>query len=261
MNPVPRVILAGGRASAELAAEIKCTVRALALFRGRRLLDLVVDALAAGDPAPPVSVIGDVDDDPAYARIPDQGDFVSNVMAGVKAHRDAEWILITSADMPFLTSAVVAEFERDGRALAADRSADLIFPVVPVAACYARYPGIKRTAVRLRDGTFTGGNLMLARPAFLLETQELLGRAYGARKHPFRLAAMLGPPTVARLLVSQLAWPAALSVAQLERAAGRLVGGRVAALVSGSPELATDLDRPSDFVAAARFAGDAAPVG
>ncbi len=254
MSAIPRVVLAGGRASPELAVQIGGSVRAMALFGGKRLIDLVVEALAAADGGAPVTVVGDLPDSATYARVPDQGDYVSNLLAGVARHAGDEWILITSADMPFLTGKVVARFTENALLAAAARGAAVVYPVVLVSACYARYPGIKRTSVKLLEGEFTGGNMMLARPSFFMDRRDLLARTFAARKNPFRLAWMLGPDTVARLAVSQLISPRALDIPGLEAKVGRLVQGRVATLVSVDPELATDLDKPADFVMADRYA-------
>jgi hypothetical protein len=260
MSGIPRVILAGGRAAPELAAEIKHSIRAMAVFQGRMLLDIVVEALLRADPTAPITVVGDVPDAPAYSRIADQGDFVHNVLAGVGANADVEWLLITSADLPFLTGPTITDFVRAALTLAATTQADLIYPIVPVSECYARYPGIKRTAIKLAEGEFTGGNMMLARPGFLLHNRGLLGRTYDARKNPLRLASMLGIETVARLALSQTLAPGFLKLALLEKRVGGLVGGTVAALACQHPEIATDLDRPSDFAAAAAYANEERPA-
>lgn len=256
---IPRVVLAGGRVSPEMAAQIGGPIRAAALFNNRRLIDIVLGALEEADPAAQVTVVGDLETGPSVVPIKDHGDFVSNVLAGVARHATSEWVIVTSADMPFLSAAIISHFLEQALTIAG-QGVDLVYPVVPVSACYAKYPGIKRTAVRLREGELTGGNLMLARPMFFLDRRDLLARTYAARKHPFRLAAMLGLGTVTRLLVSQLIAPQALTIAMLEERVGRLVQGQVRALVSKSPELATDLDRPSDF-AIAESIMSGGPVG
>jgi len=210
-----------------------------------------VDALRAADPGAPISAVGDVPEVPGCTHIPDQGDFVGNLLAGISAHASAECVLVSSADLPFLTGPVVAAFVRESLTLAATRRANIVYPIVPVSDCYARYPGIKRTAIKVREGEFTGGNMMLVSPAFLLQKKELLARTYAARKNPFRLAAMLGLGTVARLVISQVVAPNVLPLSLLEMRVGALLGGTAVALVSRSPEIATDVDRPSDFEALA----------
>ena len=249
MNGIPCVVLAGGKAKPEMEAVIGHSNRALAVFQGKTLLCRVVEALREADPLNRLCVVGDVPEDAAYARKPDAGDFVANVLSGVTEFAEQPFVLITTSDLPFLTGEVAADFIRQSLALAEASGADVIYPVVPVSACYSRFPGVKRTAVRLKEGEFTGGNLMLVRPSFLLPREKHLSELYAARKYPLRLALMLGPGIILRLLLAQTIAASFLSIPRLEASASRLFRGTARALLSNAPEIATDLDRPSDFVA------------
>ena len=252
-SSLPCVVLAGGKAKPDIIALTGQSNRSQVVVRGKTLLRHVIDALhtagADGGTLGPIAVVGDVGGDAAYTVVGDSGDFVGNVFAGLACFPDAPYVLITTSDLPFLTGAVVGEFARGAMALAQSEQADIIYPVVPVALCYERFPGVKRTALRLREGRFTGGNLVLARPGFLLAHHARIKDAYAARKTPLRLAAMLGVGMIGRLALSQKVHPGLLTIPLLEARAGRLLGGRARAYLSQSPELATDLDRPSDFEA------------
>jgi molybdopterin-guanine dinucleotide biosynthesis protein A len=260
-NPisVPTVILAGGKSKPDMVALTGQTNRALVSVNGKTMLGHVVDAITGagpqGCPLGAITVIGDLPDDPAYTRLPDSGDFVTNILAGLNAHRDAPFVLVSTADLPFLTAAAVAEFVRLAQAHAEQTDAALIYPIVPLATCYERFPGIRRTALRLRDGEFTGGNLVLVRPQFLLTHSARIAAAYAARKSPVQLARMLGLGTLGRVLLSQKVSPGLLSVAFLEMRVSRLLGGPCRALTCNSAEIATDVDRPSDFVAIEKMQG------
>jgi hypothetical protein len=243
------VVLAGGKARPDLIAATGQTNRALVIVNGKTLLEHSVDALRASPLCGSVTVVGDVPESADYAHLPDAGDFVSNVLAGATASAEAPFLLLASADMPFLTGEVVTTFLREALALAQESGAGLIYPVVPVGDCYARFPGVRRTSLRLKEGELTGGNLMLARPHFLLAQKDRLAAAYAARKSPLRLAAMLGPETVLRLLFSQPFAPQLLTIPLLEAQVSRLLGGPARALLTHHPEIATDLDRASDFAA------------
>jgi len=247
----PCVVLAGGKPRPELQAAIGHSNRALAVVRGKPMLQHVTDAVRAAQPGATaaITVVGDLPDAVDYSRLPDGGDIASNLFAGLEMYRKAPFVLIATADLPFLTAPTVAAFVRQATDLAESSGAGLIYPVVPVSACYARFPGIRRTALRLRDGEVTGGNLALVRPEFLLTHRERIAAAYAARKSPLRLAFMLGPGTVGRLIGSQMLSPRLLSIAMLEAHVSRLLGGPARALICDLPELATDLDRPADFAA------------
>ena len=64
-----------------------------------------------------------------------------------------------------------------------------------------RDASLVRTALRLRDGEFTGGNLVLVRPRFLLTQNARIAAAYAARKSPVQLARLLGIGTLGRVIV------------------------------------------------------------
>ena len=246
---IPGVILAGGKAKPEMEALTGQSNRALTLVQGRTLLEVVTDALARAGNVGPLTVVGDVPDDPRYERLPDGGDFVANVTAGAQAFPDAEFLLVATSDLPFLTGPITADFVRDALAKAAQTNADILYPIVPVAECYARFPHVKRTSLRLREGVFTGGNLMLIRPSFLLARREWIAESYAARKSVLKIARILGPGAIVRLAISQKFAPNLLTLNWLENRVSGLIGATGRALVCHAPEIATDLDRPSDFAA------------
>lgn len=242
---VPAIVLAGGKAKPELAARIGQTNRALAVVNGKTLLAHVTDALTGVSAG--ITVVGDVPPSEAYGVIADTGSLVENVCAGLDPLADAPYALLATSDLPFLTQDAVSEFLDGAVALCQSSGAALIYPIVSVDTCYATFPGIRRTAVRLREGQFTGGNLMLVRPGFLLGQRRRISEAYSARKSVVRLGRMLGGGAIVRLLLSQLISPQLLTIPYLEQRASRLLGGPARALISTRPEIATDLDKPADF--------------
>ena len=106
---------------------------------------------------------------------------------------------------------------------------------------------MKRTYLRLTNGMFTGGNLVLVRPDALLRQRDLVRRTYAARKQPLRLAAMLGWGVLWRLLCRRL------SVADAAAAVSRLLGVRSQAVITEHAELGADVDHVSDLETMARF--------
>ncbi len=237
--------MAGGTAKPDMIQATGITNRALIPIDGRPMLSYVVEALRAAAGVGQITVVGDLPDSEDYARIRDGGGFVENLFVGLEACRDSEYALVATADIPFISAEAVDDFTRNGMSL----GADVVYPVVRVEECYRRFPGVKRTAVSLRDGKLTGGNMVLMRTAFMLAHRDRIAAAYAARKQPLRLALMLGLGTTARAAVALTVAPSLLSIAQLERATGRMLGGTARAYISPYPEIATDIDRPSDLEA------------
>ena len=243
------MILAGGKSKPDMVALTGQNNRALVVVNGRTLLECVTDALHGAPEVGPLCVVGDMPPDTRYTVLPDGGDFVANVTAGASAYPDAPLMLVATSDLPFLTAEVVSAFVREGAAHMETTGAEILYPIVPVAECYTQYPNVKRTSLRLREGVFTGGNLMLVRPQFLITRQQWIADAYAARKSVPAIARMLGIGAILRLIVSQKAAPNLLPLAWLENRISQLLDARARALICHAPELATDLDKPADFEA------------
>ena len=252
-EPVAAIVLAGGRNKSEMAAAAGEEMRALIPFRGRPMFRWVVEALGAADSVGEITVVGPVPESEGFRVTADRGGFVENVYAGLEKVPTEASALISTSDIPFLTSQAVDDFVRLARA----EEADIVYPIVGVEDCYREFPGLKRTALRLIEGEYTGGNMVLVRQGFMDSQRERLAQAYGLRKSPLGLALMIGMSTSLKLGISIAARRPLLSLVDLESAISRVVGGKARAVISRHAEIATDIDRPSDLAAAVRIRPEA----
>jgi len=154
-----------------------------------------------------------------------------------------ELVLVTASDLPILSRAAIEEF----LALAERTGADVVYSCVERRVHQTRFPGVPHTWAHLREGTFCGGGCVALRPLALDALDGFLGRLGNARKNPLRLASIFGYDILWRYALRRL------SIAQVERRAGELLGVRVAAAVCAHAEIAINVDRPSDLVLAARL--------
>jgi hypothetical protein len=166
--------------------------------------------------------------------IGDRGALLDNVDAGLSALEGTERVLTAAADIPLLTPGVVDAFVEAGLAL----DAAIVYGVVRREDVLREFPAIGKTFVRLREGTLTGGSLILLDPRAFARARDAIDRAVRARKRPWELARLLGLRTVLGLLTGTLRIP------DLEERVGRLTGVRARALVCPSPEIAIDVDSP-----------------
>jgi len=258
------LILAGGKISPELSAVAEgATNRALIpLAAGRPMLDYVVDALQAGFATAPdgggrILIAGDVPTPAGCVPVPGGDTLVETLLNGVGALApDETRLLVATSDIPFLTAESISDLLRRADTV---MPADFVYSIVEAARCKERFPTMKRTTLRIAEGEFTGGNVVLVNPAFLRERQDVIRTAYARRKDVLRLAMLLGPSILVRLPLSLL-FPKALNIPILERAISRLLGGaRARAVITPYPEIGVDVDKPED-VAIARQALQAAPT-
>ena len=240
------VIVAGGRLSPQdpLYTYGPGQPKALLEVGDRTMLESVVAALQESDRVEQIVVVGLGADTRAFrfARpvsfCPDQGTIVANVAHGLRWLRDqrseGEAVLLSTGDIPLLTPQAVNTFVERCRPF--DRL--VYYSVVTRAVLERRFPNSQRTYVPLRDVEVSGGNLFVVQPRVLETNEQLWQNLAAARKYPWRLARQVGLWTLLRFGLRRI------TLAEAERRAGRLVGGRVCAVVSPDPEVAMDVDKP-----------------
>ena len=251
---IAALILAGGKMSQGLEAVADgATNRALIKVgaSGETMLDLVVRAVRGGmRDTGRVLVAGDVPLLEGCEPVRGGESFVDTLMNGVAALKTNEtWLLLATADAPFLTMDAVADFVKRADAF---RDAPFVYPLIDAGDCTRAFPGMKRTALKIAEGTFTGGNLALLSPDFLRQNAPVIRDAYALRKNIPGLARTLGAGMIARLAASRL-FPSLLGIAHVEIALGRLLQcARPRAVITPFASIGADVDRPED-VAIARI--------
>ncbi|MHA0042892.1 NTP transferase domain-containing protein [Deinococcus sp. PEB2-63] len=248
-SSVPRwsaVVLGGGDPGDPFAAAHGVNVKPLIPVAGAPMALHVLRALRGSDRVGRVAYVGPTTPDLDALidiRVTDHGTLLSNLEAGVEALRDlglapGERVLVVTADVPMLRPEEV----RDVLDSAPD--AGLVYPVVRREVCEAAYPGVKRTYARLKDGTFTGGNLFLLDPALIGQFLPRLREVLAARKAPLKLAGLIGWDVLLRLLTGRL------SVQRLEEKVSGLLGVKARALITPHAAVGTDVDKDADLTLA-----------
>lgn len=203
-------------------------------YQGRPMAEWVLEALkGAGLSAVYVGENPGLSPPPRLT-LPDRGSLLDNLEAAL-AYVEGR-VLVTTADLPHLTpEAVRFLLERAPEAA-------LVYPIVPKERVEARFPGNRRTYARLREGTFTGGNLLLLDKALFFQALPLARRAVALRKNPLALARMVGLDILVKLLLGRL------SLLEVEARAKRILGVEARALITPYPEVGVDVDREEDLV-------------
>lgn len=223
------IVLAGGREAWAPGGR-----KALLPYRGRRVVEWVLLALKAHG----LRVVY-VGDDPGLTPapdlvLPDQGGILDNLEAALGQTQGR--VLVATGDLPHLTPEAV------GFVLRQAPEAALVYTIVPKAQVEERFPGSKRTYARLKEGVFTGGNLVLLDKALFFQALPLARRVVALRKRPLALARLIGWDILLKLLLGRL------SLKELEARAQQILGVEARALITPYPEVGVDLDRPEELV-------------
>ncbi|GIV20230.1 MAG: acylneuraminate cytidylyltransferase [Armatimonadota bacterium] len=250
ISPVTAAVLAGGQSKPEMVAVTGVANRALLHIEGETMLARVVHALQESGVVGQVLVVGNVQAPAGCLALPDTGDFVENVLQAAAPVAEEEFILYATADVPFLTPQAVADFVVRG----VQSGADMCYPIIPLDLCRQRFPHLPRTALSLREGTFTGGNLLLIRAGTVRQQADLLRRAFAARKSVWSMAQVLGAGIIARAVLARLISPRLLSIAHIKRRVQQLMGATAQEIVTEYAEIGVDIDR-AEHVQKLREAG------
>ena len=265
MNDGPKVswnavVLGGGDPGDDFAAAHGVAVKPLIEVAGRPMGEWVLRALRDSGQVARVAYVGPLTPEMAElidVRVTDRGTLIANLEAGVAALREpgrgelgrgepgraeggnaTRRVLVITADIPMLSGEQV----RDVLQSAPDSG--LVYPIVQKSVCEASYPGVKRTYARLKDGTFTGGNLFLLDPALIGKFLPRLRAVLDARKQPIKLAGIVGPVFIVKMLLGQL------KIAELERRVSQILGVEARALITPHAAVGTDIDKPGDLALA-----------
>ncbi|MEW6662685.1 MAG: nucleotidyltransferase family protein [Bacillota bacterium] len=241
---VDAIVLAGSPNNGKLAQCSSAANEALIEIGGRIIVDYVVSALREARLVDRIAIVGPVDDlAPIYAGMP--GILLSpgghtamqSVVKGLKALDTLGQVLVVTSDVPLLKAQTVDEFiEQCG-----DQSRDFYYPVVSKELNEARYPGVKRTYVKLKEGTYTGGNIFLLRGEAVFRCLPKAERLVSLRKNPLAMAWTVGLPLIIKLLLQ------ILPIKEAEQRVSRMLDINGKVIISSCPELGIDVDKPEDL--------------
>jgi GTP:adenosylcobinamide-phosphate guanylyltransferase len=257
-RPFSALVLAGSRPGGDpLASRVGATSKASIRIAGTPMLARVLDAIAASPSVDRIVVVGlapDALDDPMLARkigesgaevVEGRDSAAASALAALEAIGSDRPFLLTTSDHPLLRPEIVEDFLKG----AVGTGADAVVGLVPFERVRQVSPDTRRTVTRLRDGEFCGSNLF----ALLTPT----GRRAVAfwrdvekhRKHPVRIARILGPGTLLRFLLGRLTLDGAM------RQLSARSGATVRSVLLSHGQAAIDVDKPEDLTLAERLLG------
>lgn len=233
------VVTAGGRLAPTERLRFGTDVKALVKIGGKTLLDTTIAAARGVREVGRITVVG-----PRAARgielqpdawIDEFETGEENLLAALGSARTSR-ALFCASDLPFVTSAAITgliSMVRQGLCVA--------YPVYEKRAFLEAYPGGRTRFLKLADGEWTGGSVMVLEPSVLRERTSMVRQIFAARKDPTTLTKLLGLQLSLRFMAGRA------RVADLESRASQLLGKPVAAILGADPSLALDCDDAADF--------------
>lgn len=229
------IVLAGG--GIEPGLEAGLANKAFLPLAGRPLVAHVVlalqgvrgiDRLAAVGPGAALRAVLPAD----VLVVDDAGGIMDNVVRTLGALGSTARTLVVAGDIPLLTARAVEDFY----AACENNSADFHYVIVPQDVMERAFPGARKTFVRVADGTFTGGSVMLFNPAVVDRVRTFVDRVVAARKKPWLLAQLFGWSIVMKFASGRL------TIAEMQERVTEILGITARAIISPHAEVAMDVD-------------------
>jgi len=233
------IILAGDKEDGHNVFE---TNKALLPINGKPMIEYIIKALRMTPYVGKIAVVGPVDK--LKTVIGDKVDFLveqgdsmlDNADRGIRLFRNDEHVLILTSDIPMITPKAIEDFILQSEAL----KADFCYPVVRKEVNEKKFPGAKRTYVRLKDGVFTGGNIIYISPAVFERCKDFATKLIEFRKEPIKTARLLGTALLIKLVLGKA------TIAEIERRFDDILDITAKAVISAYPEIGNDVDKPDD---------------
>lgn len=235
---VDAIVLAGGNARGLAPVAAKGMVP----INGRPMYEYIVETLLSCADIGRICVVLPSEEGTSY--IDDRvtikvasGSLPQVAKAGFECLATKKPVLMLSADVPLVTVEAISDF----LLRCAKRDVDIGYPIIRYGEPERRFPGMKRTYVRLREGRFTGGNIMLMNPVVVLKNMDLMEHVYDMRKSPMKLFQILGFPFLVGFFLGML------NIRQMEQRVGDVLKATCAGIETPFIEIGVDVDKESDL--------------
>jgi len=208
----------------------------------KQMILYVIEAAKAIKEVDEIALVGNKEDLLPLARYVDAvveegGSLPQNVLLGAAHFDDDDEVLVLTSDIPMITPEAIQDFAAQSRGL----GADFTYPIVRREVNDRKYPGVARTYVKIKDGSFTGGNIFLVKAGAIKTCMPKAQIFLSYRKKPWKMVRVLGISFALKFLLGTL------TIAHLEKRVSELFGVKAKAVISEYPEIGTDVDKPSDL--------------
>jgi len=237
---VNAIILAGEKKNESLKA---LENKALLKIHDRYMIDYVLDSVKKVPEIDKIAVVGDKEHlEPALGNKADyiiQGtdSIVDNILLALELFPQDKEMLVLTCDIPMITPEALEHFIQNAR----QKNVDLCYSIVEKSLNDEKYPEVKRTYAKLKEGQFTGGNVFYFRPEIKDRCKDFIDEMLRYRKNPAKMARTLGIIFLIKLLLG------ILTIDAIKKKCDTLLNINAGVVISPYPEIGNDVDKVADI--------------
>ncbi len=237
------IVLAGASNDGKLFECDKAKYEALIKIGNKSMIEYVVNALEESAQVEKTYVIGPVNElSEALANnnielVQMGNSLVENIKKGMAAVDSDGRVLVCTSDIPLISGTAIDDFVKASTSM----DGDVLYSIVRKIEDNGKYSGVKRTYFTLKEGVFTGGNVVILTPPIVNKYEDILGKSVELRKKPWGLASLLGIKCLVKFAFKTL------SIKDIEDRVEKVFSFRGRAVISEHPEVGIDVDKPEDL--------------
>ncbi|HCJ57060.1 Molybdenum cofactor guanylyltransferase [bioreactor metagenome] len=217
--------------------------KALLKINDKYMIDYVLDSLRKVPQIDKIAVVGD--EEQLSGAIANKVDYIiqgtdsiiENIMIALDCFTGDKEILLLTCDIPMITHEALEHFIKNAR----EKNADLCYSIVEKSLNDERYPEVKRTYAKLKEGEFTGGNVFYFNPEIKERCRDFADQMLKFRKSPAKMAGILGFVFLIKLALG------ILTIDAIKKKCDKLLNINAAVVISPYPEIGNDVDKISDI--------------
>ena len=204
------IVLAGGKSTDDpLSALTAGGLKSMLPIAGKPMVQWVLDAISGAKLIDTVVVIGIEDASLLHCSkplitLPDEGSLIGNIQRGSQkldeVHPNETHVVSFSADIPAITPEIIDHLI----SIYQKAEFDIYYGVVERAVMEKRYPGSKRTYIKVKNEEVCGGDLNSFSKRAVLQPDALWKELIKARKNPVKQAGMIGIDSLLGLVLGFL---------------------------------------------------------
>lgn len=215
--------------------------KALIKIKGRFMVEYIIESLRHAKFVDKIIVVGSEElrhavGDIVTAVIECEDSIIKNTKLGIDFFGENEHIIICTCDIPLVSSEAIDDFIKQ----CTDKNADIGYPIIEKSLNDRKYPDVKRTYVKMKDGIYTGGNIIYVNPVVIKSCYSIAEELVENRKNAIKMGRTLGIWTLIRLCLG------ILKIQSVEKRANKILGVNARAIETLYPEIGNDVDKIED---------------
>ena len=217
-------------------------------FNNKTMIEYIIDVFLKIDTIDKIVVVGAKDKydfikDKVYKLENSESTMLENIKKGLNSIELDKPFIISSSDIPFITTEAVCELIEKS----INFNAEFAYPLINKNLILNKFPEMKRSYFKLKEGVFTGGNICFATASSIEKGLPYLEQLYKYRKNKLMITKIFSTSFIIGILLG------ILPLKKIEEKFYRVTNIKAYGIITEYAEIGCDIDKPQDIEVANKY--------